>query len=1675
MSLRVLPPAIDTRSADALVKLLRGMAPHYTPEWAAKDDDDPGVALARGFAFLSEGVIDRLNRAPDRNFFAFLDMLGIRLLPATPARGPLRFLPANGLTGTVDVVAGTEASASAPSGPIPFETDEDLRVVAANLTALVAADPLTDNIYLPPPGFLALDAVAGELPPHTVQAFSEAGSSTFQLDFADQLKPGDILRVRQPVTRAGIAACADGSDDTTIVSDYLVVSDVKGSVVTLTDPLPRDYAEGTSVEKVTRFSLLEGKNVQEHVLYVAHSDYFSVKSEASFALRLTLAPGTAAGGSPMPVKWEYWGSIATAPSAPDGWQPFEVEADGSAGFTDTGTIQLLKPEGEIKQKPINRVNSRWIRARLDGPLPTMPPPAVPRVDSIQLRVSSTGSGIEPDQAFNNDTPLSLNQPYPPFGFEPRTFDRFYLASSEAFAKPRASVELDVTLDVSELLGAPSAVFSAGKVRVFAHGAGGVLDEFVIELAATGQAPPVIHPQPTGTRVTAGSIPAAVVDGAGGRVGVFVKADDGNVWQRWIPSGDPNLSQGSQWINLQGPSGSKLQFDPAAVFINGGWKVFVVMGGKVFSRSVAPADPGSAASWNALAPQSFAAASTPFASVAQDGTLRVVVFDVVPGNPDASGQTWSWDGQGWKNITPLGTGGSTPDGFLAAPGCRPWVQLYGTAPVSIRVFLLNKSSQLVVFDQTKSEIWGAPDAVKLLSSPVAFATNPENLSTVRVFVRGSGSMLCEAASNPGASPPSTWLTHNGPPGANLAGDPFLLSYSGSSTVVREFFSVFSGSDKNTMLEFRSAPGGMTTGALRAGPLELIPLESAIDASGGDMFVLLLDGPDQGAILQIVDGSTNTTFAKLDGQLSSPIAKDTDYQLFKKVESGTLQGAPADNKVTLKAGTAAATGQNEYVLVDGVNPQLREITGKSNDTVTVKDDFNPRPQAGDQYKLLKAQGASQKAQDLAAQTVLLASGASSSDDAYQGQYLQVTDAGGTSQPLKIMRYVGADRAAILASPAPGGTGYTIAAAPFPQAWFTYSDVDQSDLRPQLSWEYWNGRGWVNFPDLKDKTSNLLVSDKITFTLPEDVAQTEVAGQKNYWIRARIVGGDYGRESFTFNFDPTKPSTATVNKSSIRPPFIQSLTISYSMTQDQLPQACLTLNNLDWLDQTAANDVPGKFFQPFLPLPVAQQTLFVGFDQPFEGGPARLYFAARELAVDESNAPMLAWEYAAANDWKPVPSEDSTHAFTRPDRVTVSLPPDWQERTQFGRALSWIRARLASGAWNETPVFSGVFPNTCWAIQARTIQNEILGSGTDEPNATFHFSQVPVLPAEADQPGEAVRVREALTDDERAKLTASAGEDAVFVVLDNQGKPLETWVRWTEVLEFYDSQPGDRVYRLDRADGEIQFGDGVNGRVPPIGGDNIVAFSYRAGGGLQGNVAAKQIDTLVTAVAGIQSVSNPDGFGGGSEKATPQQMLVFGPAQISNRGRAVTPGDFETLAMEASRQVRKARCVPDRNSSGQSETGWVSVYIVPDSTDPQPAPTLELRRTVEGYLLDRVVVTVKDLDRIFVGPPDYVVVSVEATAFAKSLDKIGEAETAVRQKLAAFLHPLTGGPDGEGWDFGRELAASDLYAALEDINTVDHIGPITLSFGGQTSTDRVTVGPNQLLAGGEHTIRMDAGGRI
>lgn len=634
-----------------------------------------------------------------------------------------------------------------------------------------------------------------------------------------------------------------------------------------------------------------------------------------------------------------------------------------------------------------------------------------------------------------------------------------------------------------------------------------------------------------------------------------------------------------------------------------------------------------------------------------------------------------------------------------------------------------------------------------------------------------------------------------------------------------------------------------------------------------------------------------------------------------------------------------------------------------------------------------------------------------------------------------------------------------------YFSLSHVDTLDKLvpdPVLSWEYWNGKGWLVISLLKDETGRFLVAEdekKVEFPCPGDIEETEVNGQKNYWTRVRIVGGEYGRVDYI-----SRGQTEGVGlKSQYKLPCIRDLKLQYTYEIKKEPQHCLTYNNLDFQVKSAGIKAKEQRFQPFYPLDDNLRNLYLGFDRPFTGGPLRIFFNAKELPYSDKDKPRMVWNYRNETGWALLDCKDETDGLIARGHLEFIGPEDLARYTLFGRNLYWIQASLTQGVYESLPELRGIYPNTTWAIQAGTVKDEILGSGNGRPDQSFTFAKVPVLE------GEEVRVREILSEEEKqTPVETASGEDAIIEIRDDKGKVTETWVRWSEVPDFFDSNPESRHYTLDRATGQLDFGDGVKGMIPPAGDNNIKAFSYQTGGGARGNVKTGEIKTMKSAVAGVEKVSNPAAADGGADTATMDRMLELGPALISHGNRAVTLEDFEWLAQLASRKVAKVKCLPNRKNQKETEIGWVSVIIVPGSPEAKPFPSLELRRQVRNYLEAHAANQLTAAKHIYVDGPTYVEVAVSVDVYVVSMDNVSQVERDIRSGLNAFFHPLTGGPEGKGWDFGRPVAASDVYALLENNPMVDHVENMLFHHEGTVDT-MVRVEPDALVATGVHEINL------
>jgi predicted phage baseplate assembly protein len=151
------PNLDDLRFQRDLVDEARRRIVRYCPEWTDYNLSDPGITLIELFAWMTEMLVYRLNRVPEKNHVQFMELLGIQLQPATSAQTELTFrlsapFPLGSEDRTTTVVPqGTEVAtwvAAEGEPQVVFTTDEKLALAAPRVTQLRREDDLNRN-YLP--------------------------------------------------------------------------------------------------------------------------------------------------------------------------------------------------------------------------------------------------------------------------------------------------------------------------------------------------------------------------------------------------------------------------------------------------------------------------------------------------------------------------------------------------------------------------------------------------------------------------------------------------------------------------------------------------------------------------------------------------------------------------------------------------------------------------------------------------------------------------------------------------------------------------------------------------------------------------------------------------------------------------------------------------------------------------------------------------------------------------------------------------------------------------------------------------------------------------------------------------------------------------------------------------------------------------------------------------------------------------------------------------------------------------------------------------------------------------------------------------------------------------------------------------------------------------------------
>lgn len=129
-------PRLDDRTFQDLVDDAKRFVQERCPTWTDHNVSDPGVTLIETFAWMTDLLLYRLNRVPDRLYVKFLDLIGTTLFPPTAATVEVDFRLSAPQDVDVTIPRGSVVATqrTVTDAATAFTTLSELKVLASRVT-----------------------------------------------------------------------------------------------------------------------------------------------------------------------------------------------------------------------------------------------------------------------------------------------------------------------------------------------------------------------------------------------------------------------------------------------------------------------------------------------------------------------------------------------------------------------------------------------------------------------------------------------------------------------------------------------------------------------------------------------------------------------------------------------------------------------------------------------------------------------------------------------------------------------------------------------------------------------------------------------------------------------------------------------------------------------------------------------------------------------------------------------------------------------------------------------------------------------------------------------------------------------------------------------------------------------------------------------------------------------------------------------------------------------------------------------------------------------------------------------------------------------------------------------------------------------------------------------------
>jgi uncharacterized phage protein gp47/JayE len=450
-------PLLDERDAPDFVAVLHALRSGYVPDWLPPERGADAAFLQIAAHYL-QAIARRLNQAPDKNKLAFLELGGVRLVPAQPAKAPIVFVLADDAA-DVRLPAGTRLAAPPPPGgtaQISYETEISSGLAVAKLRSVFSLWPGRDQYIDHSEPVAKLQAFQPfhkaelEKTPHELyiahdRLLALAGQSAVTVTFELTTPSNEYLDIRweywdgklwrgfldtRPACDNATASPLDSTSGLRASGAYQLRTDCAETAKRVVNDVEAYWVRAELEERLPPDP--------NRVLPEVESIRLSTTIARSYGSvwRISKAPDPLAKQKVLGTGLAPVNTVALRVVDATGVPLSQV----SVGNRDTGSFDNTDDQGRVNSVDILPKQSNTLVIALG----TYEEEHVFTPDwDAPLEVTFTLDMLPFDKAVAGGTEVDLSQPFFPLGLQPQPGAAFYFSHEEAFSKPGARLRIYV--------------------------------------------------------------------------------------------------------------------------------------------------------------------------------------------------------------------------------------------------------------------------------------------------------------------------------------------------------------------------------------------------------------------------------------------------------------------------------------------------------------------------------------------------------------------------------------------------------------------------------------------------------------------------------------------------------------------------------------------------------------------------------------------------------------------------------------------------------------------------------------------------------------------------------------------------------------------------------------------------------------------------------------------------------------------------------------------------------------------------------------------------------------------------------------------------------------------------------------------------------------------------------